>query len=215
MVVQIGDFFTMDSLNTHIPNETFQGRLKGSFLDDIASGGKALQTIAKNIGRNIPKLHCTAGNHERRLYLLADKVPEVAGLMEHEYHRVLQMHGWGLSEYGEIFKVGGVGFVHAAINRLGKTFGGLNTEITIGNQANCDLVIGHSHVSRVHTAPKIGGDFVRVVNLGCALPHGHIEPYAKHSQTGWSWGVWVLRIWDRHIQDYNFVSMKELGRRYG
>lgn len=214
-VIQIGDLMTMDSLNTHIPNETFHGRLKGVYLEDIASGNKALQALNRACKSFKGPRHIVLGNHERRLHLLEDAVPEIAGMMRHEFEQVLSNNGWSFSPYGEIHKLGNVGFVHAAINRLGKTFGGMNAELQIANQSNMDLVIGHSHVAKVHTAPKVGGDFVRVINLGCALPQGHIEDYAKHSQTGWTWGAWHLEIWDGHIQSWEFVSMKSLEQRYG
>jgi len=55
---------------------------------------------------------------------------------------------------------------------------------------------------------------VSVVNVGCALPHGHVEDYAKHATNGWSWGVTMLGIENGQIVDHQFVSMSTLEDRY-
>ena len=63
---------------------------------------------------------------------------------------------------------------------------------------------------------KIGyNKWVRIVNVGCALPYGHIEEYAKLNMNGWSWCITELGIWDNHIQETKFVSMDRLEREYG
>lgn len=216
-IVQIGDLLTLDSLNGHIGNSTFSGRLKGTFLDDMASGNEALALFNAQLPDDYrPHKHVTLGNHERRLYLFEENAPETAGMMQCELEALLTRNGWGWSPYGEIYFLGGVGFVHAALNRMGKTYGGKNAEMTIANDAVFDLVIGHSHTARTWKAPKIGpSQHVMVVNVGCALPHGHVEDYARHNTTGWSWGSAMLEIEGGHIVDHRFVSMAALEDRYG
>lgn len=216
-IIQIGDMLTLDSLNSHIPNDTFNGRAKGTFLADIASGKEALDAFNSALPSDYtPKKHCTQGNHERRLYLFEDSAPEVSGMMQAEYETIMADAGWTTTPYGEWFFVGGVGFSHAALNRLGKTYGGINAEQTMANHAIFSLVIGHSHVARHIRAAKIGPlQHLDVVNLGCALPHGHIEEYARHSTTGWWYGCHDLLIQGGHIQEVKQVSMLELERRYG
>lgn len=212
VVIQIGDFATLDSLNTHVPNDTLDGRLKPSFEKDMGSLNLALQVM--DLGG--VERHCTLGNHERRLYLYEQSHPEMDGKLKCSIDSVFRENGWTYSPYGEIYYLGGVGFVHAALNRLSKTFGGKNAENTIANESIHDLVIGHSHVERVHRAPKIGpNNEVVIVNVGCALPHGHVEAYATHALTGWAWGITDLIIQNGHIQDRDWVSMNKLGERYG
>lgn len=214
-VVSIGDLLTLDSLNGHIPNDTLQAKSKNPFLADIASAKDALARFDEGCGAAKPKRHVVLGNHERRAWFYEDAHPEVAGQLVGELTCLLEDHGWGWTEYGEFFFLGGVGFVHAALNRLGKTYGGKNAEQTIANDAVFDIVIGHSHTARVWRAPKIGpSQYVNVVNLGCALPQGHVEDYAKHATTGWTWGVYDLLIRNGHIESASFVSMPELERRY-
>jgi hypothetical protein len=219
-IVSIGDFLTLDSLNSHIPNENLQGRAKPAYLADIASGKEALTCLENEIAKPAgyrPKKHITFGNHERRVYLFEDSAPEVSGMMQHELESIFDGFGWGRTPYGAYFFLGGVGFTHAAINRLNKTYGGKNAEITIANDAVFDHVVGHSHVKREHRAAKLGpSQHVTVVNLGCALPWGHVESYMYHGAlTGWWWGVRELVIAGGHITDISDVSMMELERRYG
>jgi hypothetical protein len=215
-LVSIGDWSTLDSLNAHIPNDTLQAKQKNPFTDDMASLALSLNMMEEGLGSHKPRKHIVMGNHERRAWTYEDHHPEMAGQLVGELTLSFEERGWSWSEYGEFFFLGGVGFVHAALNRLGKTYGGKNAEQTIANDAVFDIVIGHSHSGRVWRAPKIGpSQFVNVVNLGCALPNGHIEDYAKHSTTGWTWGAYDLLIRGGHIESASFISMPELERRYG
>ena len=214
-VVQIGDFFTLDSLNTHIPNDTLMGKQKNAYSLDLESAEQAMAEFDKGLSGHRPKMHVTMGNHERRAWFYEERNPETQNLLVGPLTCIVEQYRWTWSEYGEFFFLGGVGFVHAALNRLGKTYGGKNSEQTIANDAVFDMAIGHSHVGRSWRAPKIGpSQFVNVVNLGCALPQNHIEDYAMHATTGWTWGVFDLLIGGGHIQSASFVGMPELERRY-
>jgi transposase-like protein len=212
LVLQIGDFATLDSLNAHIPNETLDGKLKPSFERDMGSFNLALQAMQLD---GIEK-HCTLGNHERRLYAYEQSHPEMEGKLAASLDDVLKNNCWTYSPYGQITYYGGVGFVHAALNILSKTYGGKNCLPTIANDSISDLVIGHSHRARVHSAPKIGQRYpTTILDLGCALPDGHIESYAQHALNGWTYGIYDLTIQFGHIQSAKFISMAELEERYG
>ena len=43
----------------------------------------------------------------------------------------------------------------------------------------------------------------------------HIENYARHSLTGWTYQVSEIHIWDGHIQEVHNISMKRLEEEYG
>lgn len=211
----IGDALTMDSLNGHIPNENYDGKSKPSFIADIASGHEAFGAMCSRMNWQCEK-HQTDGNHERRLYAFEDRAPETIGMMQRDYDHLLAKYGFTHSPYGAIQYYGGVGFVHAAINTLGKTFGGKNSLPTIANDSVHDLVVGHSHRGRVHQAPKIGQRYpTTIIDLGCALPDGFVEDYAKHCLNGWTYGIYELTIQHAHIQAAKFTSMQELEERYG
>ena len=215
VVIQIGDFLNMDSLNTHVPDHTFNGKAKPTFEADLNSFRLALDALESKLNWKCKK-HCTLGNHERRLFAFEDNAPATWGMMQGVLQLAFHDRKWTYSPYGEIYMQGGVGFVHAALNTLGKTYGGKNAETTICNDSVFDLVIGHSHRAREWRAPKLGrGNFVQILNVGCALPHNHVEEYAQHALTGWSWGIVDMTIKDGHIHDHRFLQMDTLEERYG
>lgn len=215
-IVQIGDLGTWESVNRHVPNETFNGRLKGTFLEDCAAVNDALLKMNEGLDGYEVERHDTLGNHDNWLWKFEDSAPEVSGMMQLELTSILERHGWTWSMYGDFHFLGGVGFTHIPLNRLGRPYGGKTAENQISNDAVFDVVAGHSHVYRVLRAPKIGPSrHITVVNLGCALPEGHIEEYAQHTVTGWSWGVVLLTIQGGQITETKFVSMGELEEKYG
>lgn len=215
-VIQIGDWGTFDSCSQHEPNDSIRGKLKPSFLQDRDSLEASLEAF--NDGAKGFKGHrrITKGNHENRVPQFEDANPETEGLMGSSIDSLFQKHGWQVTEYGQFLFIGGVGFTHVPLNQLGKPYGGKNPETQIANDATFDIVYGHTHKDRNHKAPKIGPqNYVRVLNIGCALPYGHVERYARKSTTGWSYGIYNLTIQGGHIQSWEFIDMLELQRRYG
>ena len=180
---------------------------------DIASMKSALKILDKYVS-DYPRHFCM-GNHELRIHRFEENIPEIQGMMKHQLYSSFKEYGWSVTEYGEFKFIAGVGFVHAPLNIMGKEYGGKNGEVQIGNDSVHDLVFGHTHKARDWKAIKIGYDkWVRIVNVGCSLPHGHIEEYAKLNMNGWSWCITELGIWDNHIQEVNFISMDRLEREY-
>jgi hypothetical protein len=77
-------------------------------------------------------------------------------------------------------------------------------------------VFGHTHRANVLNVSRIGqGKSIQVLNLGTSLPHGVVEKYAKMSQTGWTYGIFLLRILDGQILSSKMFDMIELQQRYG
>ncbi len=207
VVVQIGDFATLNSLSTH----AIDADGKPSFMADMASFDEALGTL-NIIGA---ERHCTLGNHEARLYRFERTAPPVTGMMRHALQETFARHQWSFSPYGQVTLYGGVGFAHTTLNQLGRTYGGKAPEQDIANDALHDLVLGHSHVHRHHRAPKIGGNnSIQIINAGCALPDNHMEDFARHSVTGWSYGIVDLAIQHGHVQDYSFITMATLAEKF-
>ena len=213
VVIQIGDFMTADSVSTHEGNHTIGGKSKPTYSEDIASFRLALDAIGAALNYK-PEMHVTLGNHERRVMAFEHENPEIEGMMSEKLNLALSDRGWTYSPYGEPTFYGGVAFLHAALNRLGKTFGGKTSENQIANETMTDVVIGHSHIKRVVRFSKLHHRHVTVANVGCALPDGHVENYATHAMTGWSYGIMTLGIKDGHIVDDEWVSMATLKERH-
>jgi hypothetical protein len=215
-VIQIGDFGCWDSVSAHEGNHTVKGRQKPDFLEDVQAVKKAVGVMRTEAGGNAPETHMTMGNHEYRVQRFGNENPEVDKMMKQALDACFLDHDWTLSPFGEVYFHEGVGFTHAPINTMGRTYGGKAPENTIANDLSHDLVYGHTHRFAHIERAKIGHSRrVSVVNLGCALPYGHIEDYAKHSTTGWWWGICEIEIINQRIEAVKQFSMPELEDTYG
>lgn len=215
LIVQIGDFFSLDSLCRYDANDTLRGKQKPSLKQDLRSGKAALDAFNEGLGDFRPEKHVTLGNHEDRMWSFVNRTPELADLLDDNIHTLLSDAKWNYSPYGELHFIGGVAFTHCPLNTMGKPYGGMYAENQVARDATHDVVYGHSHKRVDRTFPKLGHRKITVVNLGCALPDGHIEQYAKHSLTGWSYGIYELDIERGGIQAARWTPMAALQERYG
>lgn len=214
VIVQLGDMASFDSLNSHVDNASVGGKKKRPLYSDFLSLEAALDELNLGLGSHKPEKHLTKGNHEQRIRAFENAHPELEGLLVAEHDEILASRGWSSSDYGAIHYVDGVGFTHVPLNKLGKPYGGKTSVMQIANDSMCDLVFGNSHNLARFTVPKIGGHSVTVVNAGCALPQGHVEAYARHSLTGWWWGVLDIVIAHGRIASVSETSMAELAERF-
>lgn len=217
VVLSIGDLCSLDSLCSYDRNDTLRGKHKPSFKQDMASAKEALAAFDEGLGNFKPEKHVTLGNHEDRIFSFTNRTPEIAEMLDENLHTVLTDFGWHYSPYGAMHYIGGVGFTHVPFTVMGKPFGGENSENQIGNRAVCDVVYGHTHKKVEKPYWKVGGERITVLNLGSALPHGHVEPYAKHSlgDGNWDYGVFDLTIEQGRLKKSHHIPMTDLGERYG
>lgn len=211
-VVSIGDLATLDSLCSHEKNETLAGKRKPSFVEDMASLRCALEAI--NLPDGLPR-HVTLGNHEDRCLSFTNRHPETEGMMEGALIEVLAAYDWTWSRFGEVWTLGGVDFTHMPLTVMGKPMGGENPGPRLARIATTDMVVGHDHLVGVTVGRKIGHRSVRVFQVGCALPSGHIEDYARHALTGWHYGIMHLTLGHGRVTDWAFSSMDALKERWG
>ena len=219
IVVQIGDFITLDSCTHYIKDDTYTARIeKPIFLKDMESMNLAMKEFDTHLKKLNIKKYYTLGNHEKRMFRKEDSNPSFYGMCQKEFYAICKKYNWEVIPYGKYLMLGGVGFIHAPINPMGKEYGGEASERQIANKSKIDIVFGHSHRAQDNRVAKISptpNDFTRIINVGCAMPFNHIESYAKHSLTGWTYQVCELTIWDNHIQEVNNISMETLERDYG
>lgn len=216
VILHIGDFASFDSLSTYDANDTMKGQLKPTYQEDLEALDRDMEAFNAGKGSWEPKLrHCTLGNHENRVYRQANARPELYGLLLQAMLDKFEKYGWSVSEYGKVFYLQGVGFTHVPFNEMGQPYGGKTAEQRAANDSVHDLVFGHSHRYRVIHNAKIGGQSVTVLNLGCTMPQGYVADYAKHSATGWTYGVVDLELKDGKIADHQRTSMDKLEELYG
>ena len=215
-IVQIGDWMTCDSCSQYDSRATLTGRTKPSYEQDIESLEVSIGAMVSEFEDYSPERVVTLGNHENRAYQWEDNNPEVEGMFALRMEQAFARGGFKITQFGDWYFLGGVGFTHVPLGIMGKAYGGEMPENSIANKAMFPIVYGHTHKRVLKRAPKIGPQkHITVLNLGCALPNGVTEHYIKQGQmTGWSWGVYDLLIQGGDIVSDKFISMIELEDRY-
>ena len=214
IVVHGGDISSFDSLCRHEPNDTLRGREKPSYDEDIQSLGVALDEYRDSLGSFWCDHHATLGNHEDRILSFLNRNPELTGFIDTHFYTLLSERGWTYSPYGMNYFVAGTAFVHVPINTMGKPYGGLSAENSIARDSLENTAYGHSHKRLCKPYPKSCDRHITIINGGCFMPQGHIEAYAKHTLTGWTYGFYDLTIRCGQVSD-RWVSMDELQEMYG
>ncbi|WP_431861412.1 metallophosphoesterase [Azospirillum sp.] len=216
VILSIGDFLDLHSLCTHTREDTYKGKAKPSFAQDIDSAALAMAALEAELPADYkPRKHITFGNHEGRAWRYEDANPATIGQMTGQVENVFESHGWSHQAFGHWTMIGGVGFTHVPRNIMGRPVGGKNVENTVANEATWDIVFGHSHRHNVvHRAKHGYNNSVTVVNAGTAMPPGYVADYAEGLPTGYHYGVVELVIFDGRIQSAVFRSFRELGIRF-
>jgi hypothetical protein len=214
VLLSIGDFLNLNSLCFHVPDETFHGKAKPTYMQDIESGMEAFAAINSGLGNWKPEKHKTVGNHENRLYRTEDKQPASWGMYQALYDEMMTGAGFTYSPYGAHHLIGGVAFTHVPLTIMGKPYSGRHLN-TMGNDSIRDMVIGHRHRAAKHPFAKLDRQTVTIVDSGCFLPWGHTEDFSEHTPGLWDYCLTDIRIKNRKIVDVNFVSLLTLEERYG
>lgn len=215
-VVQLGDIASFDSVTRHAPPGSLEARGLPTLKDDLYSLNEALHLFNEPTRESRARKIITLGNHENRIWRMEDSVPALSGLGSEKFANLLETYSWDAKEYKAIHMIGGVGFTHHPTTGDGRAYGGKTAVNRVLNDLVFSLVHGHTHARFGVDAGKIGApeDAIRCISAGCALPWGHVEPYARHSKTGWWWGCLELTIEGGVITDERWISMRSLARLY-
>lgn len=215
-IIHIGDMGDFESCSTHSPPGTITYNYKPSFKQDMESLEEALTIIYKELGSHSIPMLMTEGNHEYRIDRWEEGHPETQGLLKANFLETMARYGWKTYGFGEWLLIGGVGFSHVPKNIMGKPYGGKFSENQIGNDAIFSIVYGHTHRAAFRRVPKIGPqNSIEILNVGSAMPDGYVAPYANTATTGWTYGIYDIKIRAGHIEDYRFHSMQHLEEEYG
>lgn len=215
-IIQVGDWSTWDSVNQHDRADTQAARLKPPIKADMDNLVQSHQAWRRGMDKDYrPKMNLLLGNHENRLERFENSNPEAYGSFTTERDQTFTQFGWKIRPYGELFYVDGVAFTHHPVNGAGRAYGGKTGPQRAANESTIPVVSGHTHRKQVHDAPKIGPmDSISMVEVGCAMPWGTVESYARHGLTGWWWGVVPMTIRSGVITDIEFKSMLSIRQRY-
>lgn len=214
-VVQIGDFGDWNSCSTHEAIGSIDYAERPSYKRDVDSMEQALNAMYRETGGDFT-MHLLEGNHEDRIDRFENAHPETNGLLREQIDGLYARFNWRPMRFGQWLFIAGVGFTHVPKTIMGRPYGGKFSENQIGNDAVFSIVYGHTHRAAFRRAPKIGPQqSIEILNLGSAMPDGYVASYAGTAMTGWTYGIYDLRLRGGHIENHRFISMHELEELYG
>jgi len=210
-VVSVGDWWTMDCFSSHTDRATFEGRAKPTFEQDRDSFHASQRAFQLGLEGHKPVKLCTLGNHENRAWRYDNQHPD--GLSHgHMVEEAFLQWGWRTAPYGEYRFIGGVGFVHVPMNRMGRAL----TQSQRVNKAMVDTVHGDDH-SATQISDFKSGPFrsPTIYSAATALPPGYIEGFARMGGSTWRSGICEAVVWGGHVRSWSFTEMVLLRKRYG
>lgn len=212
VLIDGGDFDDLNSLCGYERNETWQGKFKPAFLDDLAASQEAREVLEAKITHPCKK-HFILGNHEDRLWSFENRNPEVYGMMQHAY---LEIHNnWKITPYKAYLDVDGVDFTHVPMSGLNKPFGGARAAVNVAAKSVRDVCFGHTHTYGYWEESKLGPNrSTTAICGGCFMPDKYVPKYAQGSAKGYWYGAHTITISEGRIISHTPITMRELMERY-
>lgn len=212
ILIDGGDFDDLNSLCGYERNETWQGRFKPAFMDDLAASQEARELLESKITHACKK-HFILGNHEDRLWSFENRNPEVYGMMQHAY---LEIHkNWQITPYKGYLDIGGVDFTHVPMSGMNKPYGGARAAVNVAAKSVRDICFGHTHTYGYWEESKLGPNrSTTAICGGCFMPDKYIPKYAQGSAKGYWYGAHIVTISEGRIIGHTPVTMRELKERY-
>lgn len=202
VLVQIGDWYSLDTLCTH---ETPRRRAEGRLIDDLAAGEAALAAYHGALGDPAGiDHHITLGNHDVRVDALADEEPWMEGI--YAVGAAHEARGWTVHRYRRPARIDGIRYQHDLPQRGGKRpiSGKYAPQRLLERVLHAEsIVVGHSHVLQYATEAPHVGRRVHAVVVGCYLDH--VEEYAGEDNAVWWSGVVRLSVRAGEIGEITFV----------
>lgn len=209
-----GDFDDLQSLCSHERNDSFSGKFKPAFQDDLAASEKARKIIDETLTVQ-PIKHVTLGNHEQRLWDFENSNPETFGMMQHAYLDILDRYGWNVTKYRDYLTVAGIDFTHIPMTVMNRPVGGKTPCNIVSRDSIKDVCFGHTHGLGLQVSHKLGPcRSVIAFNGGCFMPDKYMPAYAKGSQKEFWYGCHKLESNNGRLHIAESITMNELKKRY-
>jgi hypothetical protein len=210
VVVDIGDWFDMDSLNPYDKGKkAFEGR---RYWRDIEAGVEAQELFREGLGGYAPELIRTLGNHENRINKVREYEPQfgdligIGDLKSEEY-------GWNVVPFLMPVCVAGTYFCHYLEKRgSNRAISGVVPSRNILQAAHRSIVVGHSHVRSYYEETAIDGTRILSLNAACYFPQ-HMA-YAGRDNALFGRGLHVLRNMEGGVFETEWRDLDTIRRRY-
>ena len=216
-IVNIGDFFDLPSLSSYdLGKKAMEGR---RVHEDIEAGNKAmrvmlngLRTLQRRQRENkkrvyTPEMHFCIGNHEERIKRHVESNPQLDGLLSYDN---LDLRGWEVHDFRDVFTVAGICFSHYFYNPLsGMPIGGsMDNRL---NKLQASFVQGHEQSFLYGCRQTLTGLHMGLV---AGAFYMHDENY-KGPQANNHWrGICMLNNAENGVYDLETISLENLLKAY-
>lgn len=207
VIVQIGDFTDMVSLNSYAVGKAESEGTR--YVDDIANAKASMSLLMAPIRRCTryrPDLRITLGNHEFRIEREAENNPKLIGKISLDDLGYKEA-GWRVHDFLKIAMIDGVEYVHyVTTGVLGRP---ASSAAAMLRQRHRSCVMGH--VQRVDIAIQPQTQQTALMSGIC---YTHEEPYLGPQGQSTKRGIWVLHEVREGRFDLMAVSLGFLRRKY-
>lgn len=211
VVIQIGDFADMSSLNTHdaLGSQRMEGK---RYKKDIESVHRAMERFLRHLQSAPgwkPRLLLTLGNHEDRITRAITKDPKLEGLMSLDDLQY-QQYGWEVFPFLQPVAIGGIAFCHyfpsGVMGRPITTARALLTKLHMSAYA------GHQQGRDIAYAKRADGRDMTAIISGSFYSHSedYLNPFTNDH---WR-GFYMLHQVKDGEYDEMAVSIDYLKRRF-
>ena len=201
-----GDFADFLSVSLHE-----DGSPAPDFAVEVEAVRAELARLRKTMGKR--PIHYIEGNHEHRyVRYVAKKAPTLRG--RETWQSALGLVDFAITstKYGEVFKIGHLGFTHGVY--AGDAYAKQHL-LRYGTS----LVIGHCHRAQIHTIPVAGPEGSQHVRGGFGIPCLCPVDEASYLKgpTGWTQGhgeFYIERESGRFTADVVIYTAQQIGRAH-
>lgn len=206
VIVQIGDFADMPSLNFHSRKLELEGK---RYWKDIEASKKAMQRLMKpweKISGYYPKMVLTLGNHEERIDRLAKEDPRLEGTISTKdlaYEEV----GWKVIPFLKVAKIDGWEYSHYFIS--GSYGRPVTSAAGLLRERQCSAVMGHVQYTDIAVHKKTGK-----MGIFCGICYLHNEGYLTPQGNTTRRQIVMLHEVKDGVGDPMLVSLQFLRNHY-
>jgi hypothetical protein len=220
MVVDLGDFDDMQSLNSY-DSRYPKAIVAQSYQRDIEAGQDARDRMwrkFREMRRKRPVRIGFAGNHEERINRALSFDPRLEGDKYGISFKHLDTNHW-YEEYHEyensapaMKMYNGILYAHYIATNFGKALSSKHHASTLVDKMAVSTTVGHSHVLDFKRKADAYPRPINGLVAGCFK--GADEPWAGQANRAWTKGVVLKTNVEDGDYDFNFISLKQLEKMY-
>jgi Calcineurin-like phosphoesterase len=213
VVIDIGDWFSMDSLCSYDKGKkSFEGR---RYIKDIQAGLEAqdrMRSVIDKQKRKLPRFVRTLGNHEQRIVKAIEQDAVLEGTIG---LKDLQSREYGWEEYPflEQIDIDGISYAHYFVSGvMGRPISGFNAASQLITKQLKSCTCGHSHLFDYAIRTDAVGR--KLHGLVSGVYQDYYADYAGPANLLWNAGVCIKRGVENGRYDLEHISLARIKEAY-